>query len=148
MTTPEASVLAKVWQWLAHSDEDLRLAQYGLTMTAAPPPYRLIAYHAQQCAEKCLKAYLVFRQVDFPYTHNLAHLLDLCSPHAHWTEDLRDAEELTPFAITTRYPGEDEEVTHAEAAHAIELAQRVRATIRQAMSKVGVLLPSGGDLTS
>jgi len=22
-------------------------------------PYRLVAYHAQQCAEKCLKAYLV-----------------------------------------------------------------------------------------
>ena len=68
MNAPEASVLAKVRQWLAHADEDLRLAQYGLTMTVAPPPYRLIAYHAQQCAEKCLKAYLVFRQVDFPYT--------------------------------------------------------------------------------
>ena len=85
--------------------------------------------------------------MDFPYTHNLAHLLDLCSLHAPWTENLRDAEELTPFAITTRYPGEDEEVTHAEAAHAIALAQRVRTTIRQAMREAGVPLPAGGDLT-
>lgn len=29
-------------------------------------PYRLIAYHAQQCAEKYLKAYLVYHDIDFP----------------------------------------------------------------------------------
>jgi len=103
MSAPDA-VLRKVYQWLAYADEDLRLAQHSLTITIASPPYRLIAYHAQQCAEKCLKAHLVLQHVDFPYTHNLAHLLDLCAPHVPWTESLRDAEELTPFAITARYP--------------------------------------------
>jgi HEPN domain-containing protein len=70
MSAPEAEVLRKVRQWLAYADEDLRLARHGLTLTIGTPPYRLIAYHAQQCAEKCLKAYLVLRHVDFPCTHN------------------------------------------------------------------------------
>lgn len=140
MSVPEADILHKVRQWLAYADEDLRLARHGLTMSVAPPPYRLIAYHAQQCAEKCLKAYLVLRRVDFPYTHNLAHLLDLCAAHARWTEDLRDAEELTPFAITVRYPGEDKEVTQTEAVRALDLAERVRTTVRGAMLETRIAL--------
>jgi len=44
MSAPDAEVLHKVRQWLAYADEDLRLARHGLTMTIAPPPYRLIAY--------------------------------------------------------------------------------------------------------
>jgi len=142
MSAPEADILHKVGQWLAYADEDLRLGRHGLTMTIAPPPYRLIAYHAQQCAEKCLKAYLVLRHVDFPYTHNLAHLLDLCSASAEWAEDLREVEELTPFAITTRYPGEDEEVTREEAVRAIDIAERVRGTVQKAIREAGIILPS------
>jgi HEPN domain-containing protein len=140
MSAPDA-VLRKVHQWLTFAEEDLRLAQHGLTITIAPPPYRLIAYHAQQCAEKCLKASLVLRGVDFPYTHNVAHLLDLCAVHAAWAETLRDAEELTPFAITARYPGEDEEVTQAEALRAIETAERVRAAVHEAIGNMGIALP-------
>ena len=142
MSAPDAEVLHKVRQWLAYADEDLRLARHGLTMTIATPPYRLIAYHAQQCAEKCLKAYLVLRHVDFPYTHNLAHLLDLCSTHAPWAERLRDAEELTPFAVTARYPGEDEEVTQEETTRALDLAERVRTTVREAIREMGVAFPA------
>src|SRR5512146_2999961 len=102
-----------------------------MTMSVAPPPYRLIAYHAQQSAEKNLKAYLVLQAVDFPYTHNLGLLLDLCATQRRWVENLRDAEELTPFAITARYPGEDETVTPAEAVRAIDLAERVRTAVRE-----------------
>lgn len=140
MSIPEANVLHKVRQWLDFADEDLRLARHGMTMSVAPPPYRLIAYHAQQSAEKSLKAYLVLRAVDFPYTHNLGHLLDLCTTQGRWAEDLRDAEELTPFAITARYPGEDEAVTSAEAVRAIDLAERVRTAVREVIRKMGITL--------
>jgi len=99
MKPPDAEVARKVKQWLAYGDEDLRLAQHGLSLSIAPP-YRLIAYHAQQCAEKHLKAYLVFQAIDFPYTHNLSRLLELCAAKASWVEQLQDAEELSPYAIT------------------------------------------------
>lgn len=116
----------KVDEWLSFGNDDLRLAQHSLTLDDECP-YRLVAYHAQQCAEKYLKAYLVFHGIDFPYTHNISVLLELCDKNTatNWLEKLNEAEELTPFAITTRYPGQDEEVTKDEAKQAIDIAQRV-----------------------
>lgn len=55
MSVPDEVIRQKVVQWLAYGDEDLRLARHGLTMPGGCS-YRLIAYHAQQCAEKHLKA--------------------------------------------------------------------------------------------
>jgi hypothetical protein len=72
MKLPDAAIVEKVRQWLAYADEDLRVARHGFSMPE-PPPCRAIAFHAQQCAEKYLKAYLVFHAVDFPYglcSHN------------------------------------------------------------------------------
>jgi len=71
MSDTEPAVVAKVRQW----------ARHALTLTSGCP-HRLIAYHAQQCAEKYLKAYLVSAGVDFPYTHNISRLLELCEQHA------------------------------------------------------------------
>ena len=137
MSVTDREIIQKVQQWLAYGDEDLRLAKHGLTL-ASGAPYRLIAYHAQQCAEKSFKAYLIYYRIDFPYTHNIARLLELCPDKHEWSTNLEDAEELTPFAITTRYPGEDEAVTESEAKRAIEIAEDVRTIIRSALSKKGI----------
>jgi hypothetical protein len=67
MKLPDRAVLEKVRQWLVYGDEDLRVARDGFSMPEGPPS-RLIAFHAQQCAEKHLKAYLVFRGVDFRHS--------------------------------------------------------------------------------
>jgi len=136
MNSIDSEIVRKVNQWLVYGDEDLRIAVHSLTLTSGCP-YRLIAYHAQQCAEKYLKAYLVFHKIDFPYTHNISSLLDLCAANADWTETLREAEELTPFAVTARYPGEDEEVTKEETLRAIEIASRVQQVVRDALKREG-----------
>ena len=81
MTAPPDEIVAKVREWAAHADDDLRVAEHTLTLPDECP-YRLVAYHAQQCAEKYLKAFLVLRGIDFPFTHNIARLLELCSEHA------------------------------------------------------------------
>jgi HEPN domain-containing protein len=139
MSAPEADIIEKVRKWAAFANEDLRLAKHGLKLEKQTPN-RLIAYHAQQCAEKYLKAYLVYHMIDFPYTHNIARLLELCPDRRGWDNALVEAEELTPFAITTRYPGEDESVTKAEAKKAISIAQRVAKTIRTYLLKKKVKL--------
>jgi len=118
----------KAHKWISYAEEDLRMAKHGLTMSSSCP-YRLIAYHAQQCAEKYLKAYLVYNKIDFPYTHNIRALLKLCNNG--WAKKLKEAEQLTPFAITTRYPGEDEEVTKKEAQEAIKVAEMVKQEIKK-----------------
>lgn len=121
---------------MAYGEEDLLLAKHSLTMSSSCP-YRLTAYHAQQCAEKHLKAYLVFKKIDFPFTHNIRSLLQLCP--GDWTEEIADADELTPFAVTLRYPGVDERVTRRDALHAIELATKVRRVVRRVCKTEGLL---------
>jgi len=136
----DPAILKKVIQWLEFADGDLRLARHGLTLTSGVP-YRLIAYHAQQCAEKHLKAFLVYHEIDFPYTHNIGRLLELCAEKGDWARDLPEADELTPFAITARYPSEQEAVTREESLRTIEIALKVRETIRKALEREGVVLP-------
>lgn len=141
MKPPTEEIFRKVRQWIDLADEDLRLAQNEMTMRSKyRRPYRLIAYHSQQCAEKYLKAYLVCCVVDFPYTHNISILLELCGERADWPVKLKDAEELTSYVITARYPGEGEEVTKADAARAIEIAQQVREQVRTALQQLGLKL--------
>jgi HEPN domain-containing protein len=133
MSANDDEILKKVKQWLAYADEDLRLARHGMTLSTGAP-HRLIAYHAQQCAEKCLKAYLIFHHIDFPFTHNISRLLELCGEETSWIKSLMDAEELTFYAITARYPGTEDEVAAEEALRAIKLATLVMESVSKALS--------------
>lgn len=121
---PNEEIILKVKKWINYAEEDLHLAKHSLTLESGCP-FRLTAYHAQQCAEKYLKAFLVFHQIDFPYTHSITRLLEICSSLININE-FTEAEMLTPFAITARYPGEDEEVTKEEALEAIRMADLVK----------------------
>jgi HEPN domain-containing protein len=127
-------------EWLRFADEDLRLAEHAFTL-ASSVPYRLIAYHAQQCVEKSLKAYLVYQDIDFSFTHNIGKLLDWCGSNATWTIKIRIADELTPFAVTARYPGISQPVTKQAAMKALKTAKRVRTVVMAALSKAGLGLP-------
>lgn len=129
MSELSPEIIEKVRQWADYADEDLRLAVHALQIEEGCP-CRLIAYHAQQCVEKYLKAFLVMCGVDFPYTHNIGRLLELFAEHSGPVGEIESADELTPYAITTRYPGEDEEVSNEEAINAVEIAKRVRNVIR------------------
>lgn len=58
-----------------------------------------VSFHAQQAAEKAVKALLIHHQVEFDRTHNLEALLRLAEPVAPGiSEDLANAPWLTPFA--------------------------------------------------
>lgn len=133
------AVNKKVKEWLRHADDDLRLAKVAFKIKSSVP-YKLVAYHAQQCAEKCLKAYLVYKNVDFPYTHDLAVLLNLFPTKAEWAQKLRAAERLRSYAITTRYPGA-EKVTKKDALRAVSLAESVQKTITKALAQEGLKMP-------
>ncbi len=73
----------------------------------------------------------MYNETDFPFTHNISHLLELW-PKTEWDDSLLDAEELTPYAVSIRYPGEEEPVTESEEKRAIEIAGFVRNIIRKA----------------
>jgi HEPN domain-containing protein len=134
MTAISIELVKKARKWASYAEQDLRLAKHGLTISSSCP-YRLIAYHAQQCAEKYLKAYLVFKQLDFPYTHNIRSLMQLCV--GDWIVEISDADELTPYAVTTRYPGIDDRVTRKDAIYGVELAKKVRKVLRRVLRAEG-----------
>lgn len=74
-------------------------------------PLEVFGFHAQQTAEKLLKAILSHAGIPYPRTHQLVELLDLAADHG--LELPAEAEELrylTPFAVEFRYdvlPGDE-----------------------------------------
>ncbi len=109
--------------WADRADEDYTLAQLALRRKS-PLTYGVV-FHAQQCAEKYLKALLVARKQLFPKTHDLAALSDLCSQSGLIIPIDQDALQLlAAYAVQVRYPGDDPTVEDARLA--LKTAQAVR----------------------
>lgn len=122
-----------VGQWMHSAQSDLALARLTDDERIAP---EILAFHAQQAAEKALKALLVRRQVEFPFIHTIGPLLNLCREAGfEGTEALSGAAILTRYAVATRYPGEEEPVTRQEAREALELATRVLVWVETQLEK-------------
>lgn len=61
-------------------------------------------FHAQQSAEKLLKAVLIYEVIEFPFTHRIADLLDLLKDnHIQFPDTFENLRFLTPFAVEYRY---------------------------------------------
>jgi HEPN domain-containing protein len=114
--------------WVAHAEEDFLLARAALKRKQ--PLSFGACFHAQQCAEKYIKALLISKGADFPKTHDLLMLSNLCSSNGILLEiDPKHLNTLTDYAVRTRYPGNDP--TAEDAKEAIELAKMVRSFARR-----------------
>ena len=93
--------------WLQFAADDLDTAR--VLLGAMPSRVRQSLFHAQQAAEKSLKAFLIWHEQPFPLTHDLARLLRLCvSIDSGIAVGVEPALDLTQFAARFRYPGEDD----------------------------------------
>ncbi len=64
----------------------------------------VVGFHAQQAAEKALKAVLAALSDDFPWTHDLRHLMErLDAVGTPLPASLYDIRELGPWAVEFRY---------------------------------------------
>jgi HEPN domain-containing protein len=89
--------------WLTRAKSDLALARVPLPQGAF---YEDLCFHAQQAAEKALKAVYQFYGWTFRYTHDLAELVaDLRRKGLAIPPQVDEATVLTSFAWETRYPG-------------------------------------------
>ncbi len=90
-------------EWLAHADRDLSMAERGLE----PPPIAdLVCYHAEQAAEKALKAYLVWLSEErIPRIHELDELAALIVARGGTPPPEALLAPLQPYATDIRYPG-------------------------------------------
>jgi HEPN domain-containing protein len=85
-----------------------------------------LCFDAQQGAEKAIKAVFVRRGWAFPYTHDLSRLLALLERNGlKIPKYVRRAEDLTPFAVESRYPGLSGPVSTREYRTAVRIAEAV-----------------------
>ncbi len=62
-------------------------------------------FHVQQCAEKALKAFLIFENTGLIKTHDLVTLVDQCHQHNKQFEMIRPlAAVISPYSTAGRYP--------------------------------------------
>jgi len=109
-------------EWLNRAKSNLAAAA-----NATPDVYlEDFCFNAQQAAEKAIKAVFIHRGLPFPYVHDLKRLLSLLArggvkiPKYVW-----EAEDLTPFAYETRYPGSSPPVNQRLYRRAVRIAEAV-----------------------
>ncbi len=121
MTDPKQ---LEIQSWLRKAREDLESAVW--LMESPVPFYNAIGFHCQQAAEKAIKAYLTSKDTQFGRTHSLVALVGMCLELDREFSHLRDAAViLTPYAVSTRYPGDLPEISKIEAIEAIEYSKKV-----------------------
>ena len=115
-------------EWVEKAEADLATASRELAVTERPN-YDAACFHAQQAAEKYLKAALQERDTPFPKTHDLLALLGMLPPsQARWEELGPRLEGMAQYAVDFRYPGDRAE--REDAAAAVETAREVRRRAR------------------
>ncbi len=118
--------------WVDRAEEDYALARSALRRKR-PLTYG-VCFHAQQCAEKYLKALLVARGCEFSKVHDLLVLVEECAQAGILLPMPEDPLSiLSSYAVRVRYPGDSP--TPDEAREALKTARMVR---RFAKSLLGV----------
>lgn len=114
--------------WVAKAEGDYRVASREMAATA-DPSFDAVCFHAQQCAEKLLKAALIQRQVTPPRVHDLVELSRLlAAARPEWDWPVAELRRLSQSAVDARYPGSF--ATQQEAAQALAICSRLRDRLR------------------
>lgn len=120
--------LNNVTAWIERAEEDFVIA--GSALRRKKPLVYPACFHAQQCAEKYLKAVLIAKQLSFPKTHDLLMLSALLN-EAGLIIPVQDQElnSLNDYSVQVRYPGENPTVEDAR--EALRIAKKVRGVVRK-----------------
>lgn len=110
-------------EWLDKADEDMRICEELMNNEEFADA---IAFHAQQAAEKYLKALWEFFDLEIIKAHDLYFLKEELVKKTESIDELSDEELsfLTQFAVDFRYPGEKATMEEARKAH--KIASRVK----------------------
>lgn len=122
----EALARARLWmEYVVRDMQAMRLLEGQPLMEAA------VCFHAQQAAEKALKAYLAaLSDQDIPRTHDLRRLHSLVLERGGEDPPTRGLLHLNQHAVASRYP-EEEFPTQQEAQEAAQFAIEIVAFVRR-----------------
>lgn len=96
----------------------------------------IFGFHAQQAAEKLLKAWLALLGRTYPITHDLARLADMLKARDAEAARFEELAEYTPYAVQFRYDAGDSGAAPLDRDAAIrrmaELLEEVRRQLKEA----------------
>ena len=81
-------------------------------------------YQAQQAVEKAFKALLIYYGVEPEFTHNISVLIKELENHVEVSEEIKESQVLTTYAVETRYPGLTFDINEQEFQRALDIAKR------------------------
>ena len=111
-------------QWFNIAADDLEVSR-GCLEKYHPPKLAISCYHSQQAAEKSLKGFLTYCDIEPPHTHDLAELCKMCMEQdVSFSNILELCNDINPYSVITRYPKE-KEITKQMAQLAINQAEEV-----------------------
>ena len=126
--------------WIQKADDDLRAAK--MLVNTGDPITWIVCFHAQQAAEKYLKAFVIFHGQEHPRTHNISVLVHQCAQIEKSFSEMKEwgIRVLTRYAIALRY-GEEVYIPDVEETQkAIKLAEQVQAFVRKKLAQKGLKL--------
>lgn len=99
----------------------------------------IIGFHAQQAVEKCLKAILTLRDVDYPFVHDLVALFELVRKQKiSFPQEFEEVRRLTPFATILCYEELPADPRHAlDRLWALNCVRQVRAWAEMVLADRG-----------
>lgn len=118
-------------EWLGFAHDDLAAAR--LLLTDVEVPARMACFHAQQAAEKALKASLLHAVVQFRKTHDLVVLVALQPEPVRSEVSNLDLQRLQQWAVDARYPADLPDITAGEAAVVVAIAEQITAAVAAAL---------------
>jgi HEPN domain-containing protein len=112
--------MARYEEWIERAKSSLELAQAKIIQHIY---YEDLCYQSQQAAEKALKGLLIYYGVEPEFTHNIEILLNKLKAFTDIPENIKEAVQLTIYAVQTRYPGEYDEITKEEYEKSVKMAK-------------------------
>ncbi|MFH1540668.1 MAG: HEPN domain-containing protein [Elusimicrobiota bacterium] len=115
--------------WFKKAENDIINADNTIEMET--PPCDTICFHSQQCAEKYLKGFLTFYEIEFPKTHSLEDIILLCKRVEPLIEsEIGEVEILSNYGVEVRCPDEIYcDISKEDAIEAINLAKKVKLVV-------------------
>ena len=122
-------------RWLGYALGDLDAARARPGRHVRP---RIVAFNAQQAAEKALKAALTLAGVGLPRTHDLDDLRNRLPSDWRVRRLHPDLASLSDFAVDSRYPDDIEPVTPLQSATVVRQAMAIVRRVREDFERHGV----------
>jgi HEPN domain-containing protein len=115
-------------EWISKAEGDFATVERECR-ARKKPNYDGACFHAQQCAEKYMKARMCEESLSIPKTHNLVELLEKALKlEPIWDAYREDLALLSGYAVSHRYPGESASLERAK--DALRRCRRFREAAR------------------